>query len=169
MAQANSSIATAPSCSTLLRKPLKLEELGKWIQSGALEYLPSPTFSKGRTQAFGWSRKGTRLGTAPRIEERIIRLTLQSGPMLIALKHCWGPQDLGTLPVVAASPDFQAWLSRIINIILYKYIDVCLCAKWRLCKHWVLDAPKQAAFMAGSGWVESNSTSCPIWWLKDVN
>lgn len=120
MAQANSSIATAPSCSTLLRKPLKLEELGKWIQSGTLEYLPSPMFSEGRTQAFGWSRKGTRLGTAPRIEERIIRLTLQSGPMLIALpnfKHCWGPQDLGTLPVVAASPDFQAWLSRIIVFI----------------------------------------------------
>lgn len=94
MAQANSSIATAPSCSTLLRKPLKLEELGKWIQSGALEYLPSPKFSKGRTQAFGWSRKGTRLGTAPRIEERIIRLTLQSEPMLIPLpnfKRCWGP------------------------------------------------------------------------------
>ena len=95
---------------------------------GTLEYLPSPTFSKGRTQAFGWSRKGTRLGTAPRIEERIIRLTLQSGPMLIALpnfKHCWGSQDLGTLPVVAASPDFQAWLSRIIIIIIiiiYKYI-----------------------------------------------
>lgn len=51
MAQANSSIATAPSCSTLLRKPLKLEELGKWIQSGTLEYLPPYVF-QGQNASF---------------------------------------------------------------------------------------------------------------------
>ena len=58
MAQANSSIATAPSCSTLLRKPLKLEELGKWIQSGTLEYLPSPHVFQGQNASFRLVQEG---------------------------------------------------------------------------------------------------------------